>query len=299
MLLTEAILSGTKARTNYVLKEEIDYNYGYYAPSLVFKNSITDASILFYMEEIMRPEIDFSETVHLSCKPEIAQQKTTFFNLIRNLTPHPHDEKQKDMDARGIIVLGQLCELICKAGLPVTILVNHIDLFERYIKESLEFYGYSERRYNFSLTEVLDVLQIKTDEEVKLGYPAAALLCQMADGETRYIGYVSYKDYKVSLGVEGSAEYVLEIPDVFPIEQIYDESRQRGYMLQKAHISSYLTYILLAFTGFYFDKYNLRNFAISSKEDLEGCKPEDFDVQDYITVDLFNLAESLEEVKNL
>ena len=121
----------------------------------------------------------------------------------------------------------------------------------------------------------------------------------MANGETRYIGYVSYKDYKVSLGVEGSAEYVLEIPDVFPIEQIYDKSQQHGYMVTKAHISSYLTYILLAFTGFYFDKYNLRNFAISSKEDLEGCKPDSSHIQDYVTADLFNLAESLEEVKNL
>lgn len=297
MLLTEVILSGAKARTNYVLEKEIDY--GYNLPTLFFKNSITDTIIDFFMSDYMTPYVRLLD--NYDAKPIISMKsdRNYFFDTIRYLSHSPREASQEDAIARGIIVLGQLCEIVCKAGMPVTMIVDNLELFEKFIKESLEFFGYSERYYDFSLTEVLDLLQIKTDEEVKLGYPAAALLCQMADGETRYIGYVSYKDYKVSLGVEGSAEYVLEIPDVFPIEQIYDESRQRGYMLQKAHISSYLTYILLAFTGFYFDKYNLRNFAISSKENLEGCKPDSSHIQDYITADFFNLAESLEEVHNL
>ena len=164
----------------------------------------------------------------------------------------------------------------------------------------MEFYGYSERRYNFSLADTLDLLQIGSNKEASIHYPTTTLLCQMADLETRCIGYLSIRDYKVSLGIEGSAEYTLEVPDVFPLDY-FDSNNpcKKGYMIEKAHISSYLTYILLAFTGFYFNRDCLRNFAISSKEDLKDCNPEPFHISDYLIADLYDLAKSLEEVDSL
>lgn len=297
MLLTEVILSRTVGDTNYVLKNKIDYSDG--IPALVFENSLNGNILLFYMNYTMQPEIrlllnsfpdDFFEG-----EPKI----NSFFPLMRHLYVSPRQEDEGDVIGRGIIVLGQLCELICKAGLPVTMLVDNLELFEKFIKESMEFYGYSERRYNFSLADTLDLLQIGSNKEASIHYPTTTLLCQMADLETRCIGYLSIRDYKVSLGIEGSAEYTLEVPDVFPLEHPSNAPFEHGYIVTKAHISSYLTYILLAFTGFYFNKDCLRNFAISSKEDLKDCNPYSFSISDYLTADLYNLAKSLEEVNNL
>lgn len=298
MLLTEAILSRTVDKTNYVLEKEISYGDG--IPALVFNNALTDDKILFYMEYNMTPEVRLVQGYDTIDIFSLKSNQNRFFDTIRYLSHSQLNANPEDAIARGIIILGQLCEIVCKAGMPVTMIVDNLELFEKFIKESLEFYGYSERYYDFSLTNTLDLLQIGTDKEVNIPYPTTTLLCQMEDLETRCIGYLSIRDYKVSLGIAGSAEYTLEVPDVFPIEN-FDSNNpcKKGYMIEKVYISSYLAYILLAFTGFYFNRDCLHNFAISSKEDLEGCNPESFSIQDYLTADLYNLAKSLEEVNNL
>lgn len=298
MLLTEAILSRTVGKTNYVLEKEISYGDG--IPALVFNNALTDDKILFYMEYNMTPEVRLVQGYDTIDIFSLKSNQNRFFDTIRYLSHSQLNANPEDAIARGIIILGQLCEIVCKAGMPVTMIVDNLELFEKFIKESLEFYGYSERYYDFSLTNTLDLLQIGTDKEVNIPYPTTTLLCQMEDLETRCIGYLSIRDYKVSLGIAGSAEYTLEVPDVFPIEN-FDSNNpcKKGYMIEKVHISSYLAYILLAFTGFYFNRDCLHNFAISSKEDLEGCNPKSFSIQDYLTADLYNLAKSLEEVNNL
>lgn len=302
MLLTEAVLSRTVGKTNYVLEKEIYYGDG--IPALVFNNALTDDKILFYMEYNMTPEVRLLGTsaINYDIKNIFAlkSNQNRFFDTVRYLSHSQLNANPEDAIARGIIILGQLCEIVCKAGIPVTMIVDNLELFEKFIKESLEFYGYSERYYDFSLTNTLDLLQIGSNKEVSIPCPTTTLLCQMEDLETRCIGYLSIRDYKVSLGIEGSAEYTLEVPDVFPIENFDSNTPcKKGYMIKKAHISSYLAYILLAFTGFYFNRDCLHNFALSSKEDLEGCNPESFSIQDYLTADLYNLAKSLEEVNNL
>ena len=87
MLLTEAILSGTTARTNYVLEKEIDY--GYNLPTLFFKNSITDITIDFFMADYMTPYVHLLD--NYDAKPIIAMKsdRNYFFDTIRYLSYNP------------------------------------------------------------------------------------------------------------------------------------------------------------------------------------------------------------------
>lgn len=61
-------------------------------------------------------------------------------------------------EMNDILILGTLCEAICKASIPIKVLTENVELVEQFVKESLKYIKCSTSDYKFGLNRVLELL---------------------------------------------------------------------------------------------------------------------------------------------
>lgn len=186
---------------------------------------------------------------------------------------------------RDIIILGQICEAACRTQLPINMLVDNLELFDELIKDALEYQGYSKERHNFSLIDTFNLLQIEERKRDKSYHWQFSLPYTMSSQEIISIGDLYIGEDGVSIGMPNSIIFYIKYPEV-------DNEVDRNCKLA---ISTCMTWILLAFTGFYFVEDSLYNSLYTSKENLDYNDLFYIDLSEYPVVDLFDLIGSLKK----
>ncbi|MEY8322009.1 hypothetical protein AAK894_13220 [Lachnospiraceae bacterium 46-61] len=57
-----------------------------------------------------------------------------------------------------ILILGTLCEAVCKASIFIKVLIENVELVEQFVKESLKYIKCTDSEYEFVLNRVLELL---------------------------------------------------------------------------------------------------------------------------------------------
>lgn len=75
-------------------------------------------------------------------------------------------DKQNVQDFNDILILGALCESICKVAIPIEALTENAELVNQFIKQSFEYHKADTNDYQFDFCRALNLL-IEESSEVK------------------------------------------------------------------------------------------------------------------------------------
>ena len=78
----------------------------------------------------------------------VSQSRVPFTYLAENFSSLSNQEMQNIQELDDILVLGTLCEVLSKLGIPINALTENAELVKQFVKESFEYYGYTDHQFN-------------------------------------------------------------------------------------------------------------------------------------------------------
>lgn len=73
-------------------------------------------------------------------------------------------------EIKNIIILGAICESLCKAEIPITKIIDHLEPLNNFVNSSLSYYGYPMNSYKFDFHKartMFHVSQVRIEERQK------------------------------------------------------------------------------------------------------------------------------------
>lgn len=145
-------------------------------------------------------------------------------------------------DMNDILILGTLCEAVCKASISIKVLTENVELVEQFVKESLKYIKCPDSEYEFVLNRALELLD---KEPVRLPeHPLKAMI--LFGNTTSGTVVLDIFSTRIRISNEELTESEIIIPYIYGIPKDF----YRTYM---DFIVDALVWTLLAKEGFYLD----------------------------------------------
>lgn len=156
-------------------------------------------------------------------------------------------------ELNDVLILGILCKVLCRVGLPsIQVITKHSNLFEQFIKETLEYYLYDGNNpyggnYTFSVDRALKLVskERKADDSYGDSYASYILL-----GTVENIGAVGLAELRVNKYCISLTRHILD-HHFLVVPLSIATSRLETILLDFLYDS--LVWILLAKEGFCVD----------------------------------------------
>lgn len=145
MNLKPMSLNTSNSKGNTSNKQPLNYvkpGDDYYSPRLVL--GTFDVSIHLEGDHCVKAKKDIKDK---SYSPG-SQSRIPFTYLTENFGALSTQEMRNIQELEDILVLGTLCEVLSKVGVPINVLTENVELVEQFVKKSFEYYEYTDHQFN-------------------------------------------------------------------------------------------------------------------------------------------------------
>lgn len=142
MNLKPMSLNTSNSKTNTSNKQPLNYvkpGDDYYSPRLVL--GTFDVSIHLEGDHCIKAKKDKSYSPG-------SQSRIPFTYLAENFGALSTQEIRNIQELEDILVLGTLCEVLSKVGVPINALTENAELVGQFVKKSFEYYEYTDPQFN-------------------------------------------------------------------------------------------------------------------------------------------------------
>ena len=129
--------TSNKQPLNYVKPGDIDYS-----PRLIL--GTFDVSVHLEGDHCVQARKNFREESYSLG----SQSRIPFTYLAENFGALSTQEMRNIQELEDILVLGTLCEVLSKVGIPINALTENAELVEQFVKDSFEYYEYTDHQFN-------------------------------------------------------------------------------------------------------------------------------------------------------
>lgn len=164
-------LNASNSKGNTSNKQPLNYvklGDDYYSPRLVL--GTFDVSIHLEGDHCVKAKKEIKEGSY----PPGSQTRVPFTYLTENFGSLSTQEMRNIQELEDILVLGTLCKVLGKVGVPIKALTENSELVGQFVKESFEYYGYTDHQFNLDraiklLSECSDKIPYALRSYVLLG----------------------------------------------------------------------------------------------------------------------------------
>lgn len=114
----------------------------YYSPRLIL--GTFDVSIHLEGDHCVKAKKEIKEGSY----PLGSQSRVPFTYLAENFGSLSTQEMRNIQELDDILVLGTLCEVLSKVGVPINALTENAELVGQFVKKSFEYYEYTDHQFN-------------------------------------------------------------------------------------------------------------------------------------------------------
>ena len=173
---------------------------------------------------------------------EDGSSKHSFKNVIQNY---------ETSDINDVLILGSLCEALCKTGVSINLLVQNESLIDKFVKEALLYCNCSLDNYQFSFSRAIHLLTVKTASRYFKNTKVFLLLKQRDKYSVFCTALLHIHRNHVDVVSKTLEQKFIEIPESIASSNLETETLN--------HIYDAIIWVLLNTSGFYLDKNDIVN----------------------------------------
>ena len=189
---------------------------------------------------ICKDNVNSSGTI-LSFTDDTSKHPIT--DMIQNCESFCAQDMANMQDFNDVLILGALCESICKIAVPIKVLIENAETINQFIKESFEYFKVDTHNYQFDFYRAFDLLKEEKSNEEKATTKKLILLGRASDMEVYCKARLSVNRNHISIKNEEMQNSGINVPQSIASSKLSSKELNCLY--------DAIIWILLADSGFY------------------------------------------------